>query len=433
MIVTEELSQALEFIRDNRYIGKHEYIEQNKKAGNIIFTNEPVYNQFSWEDENLRVLAIFKYWNMVEYFFPYKYMMDQNWDEVLEEMIPKFLHPKSELDYHLAMLELVVRLDDSHAGLSTEVLNNYFGTKYIPAIHQLVENKAVITRFYNDSLAKLNDLRIGDIITKVDDIRISEIIARNENYIQGSNKRAKEAYAWNKIFNGTKDSLKLEFLRNDSTMTKVVARYLFSAFGYKKEVKPKAKILEGNIGYINMGEVENKDFSHMADSLFNTKALLLDNRNYPKESTLSSLSILNLNDKNPFCKALLPDLSFPGKFIWKSGDIYHNSRQKKYEGKIVLLVNERTISLAEYISMYLQASSNTITIGSTTLAADGDLSAVHLVGDFKTWMSGVGYFYPDGFAAQRNGIKIDIIVVPTLNKVIQGIDEQLERAIMEVK
>src|SRR5690606_3496600 len=310
------------------------------------------------------------------YFSPYKYMMDQSWDEVLEEMIPKFLYPKSELDYHLAMLELVVNLDDSHAGLSTEVLNNYFGAKYIPAIHQLVENKAVITRFYNDSLAKLNDLRIGDIITKVDDIKISEIIARNENYIQGSNKRAKEAYAWNKIFNGTKDSLKLEFKRNDSTMTKVVARYLFSAFGYKKEVKPKAKILEGNIGYINMGEVENKDFSHMADSLFNTKALILDIRNYPKESTLSSLSILNLNDNKPFYKALLPDLSFPGKFIWKSGDIYQNIRMKKYKGKIVLLVNERTISLAEFICMYLQTSPNTITIGSTTLAADGNMSSI---------------------------------------------------------
>ena len=428
-ILNGRLGQTLEFIKDNRYIGKHHYINQNARVGNIIFTNEPVYNLFSWEDENLRVLALFKYWNMIEYFYPYKYMTDQSWDNVLVEMIPKFLHPKSELDYHLAMLELVVNLDDSHAGLSTEVLDDYFGMKYIPVIHQLVENKAVITRLYNDSLAKLNDMRIGDIITKVGNTKISEIIARNENYIQGSNKRAKEAYAWNKIFNGNNDSLKLEFKRNDSSMIKVVARYLFSDFDYKKENRPKARVLEDNIGYINMGEVENKDFSHMADTLFNTKALILDIRNYPKESVLSSLPILNTNDSKPFYKALIPDLSFPGKFFWKSGDIYQNSRNQKYKGKIVLLVNERTISLAEFICMYLQASSNSTTIGSTTLAADGDISPIHLVGEFKTWMSGIGIFYPDGTETQRKGVKIDLVVNPTINGIRQGRDEVLEKAI----
>jgi len=52
----------------------------------------------------------------------------------------------------------------------------------------------------------------------------------------------------------------------------------------------------------------------------------------------------------------------------------NQSVKPKYKGKVAILVNERTISLAEFTAMYLQSVENSITIGSQTLAADGNVS-----------------------------------------------------------
>ena len=52
-----------------------------------------------------------------------------------------------------------------------------------------------------------------------------------------------------------------------------------------------------------------------------------------------------------------------------------------------------------------------------------------MVGGFKTKISGVGIFYPDGTETQRKGVKIDIEVKPTIRRIVEGRDEVLDRAI----
>ena len=52
-----------------------------------------------------------------------------------------------------------------------------------------------------------------------------------------------------------------------------------------------------------------------------------------------------------------------------------------------------------------------------------------MVGGYKTMISGIGIFYPDGTKTQRKGVKIDIEVTPTLQGLIDGKDEVLQKAI----
>ncbi len=208
-LFTPDLSKKLKYIEENRSLKQNAYLKTVWKAGNVEPEGEKVFEDFIWTDSNYRLLALFRYWNFIEYFFPYKYLTDENWDDVLKKMIPRFLSPSSELDYHLAMLELVVKLDDSHAGLNTPILEDFFGPKFIPVIHRIVDGKAVVTGFFNDSLAKLNDLEIGDVIIEVNGNPIGDVITDRAKYFQGSNRIAKTAYAWNKIFNGSTDSVEL--------------------------------------------------------------------------------------------------------------------------------------------------------------------------------------------------------------------------------
>ena len=122
-LFTPTLAAKLKFIEANRYQGKSHYVTTNSGTNNVKILNESADKNSDWNSENVRLLSLFRYWNQIEYFFPYKYMTDQKWDDVLAEMVPKFIKCETEEQFHLAMLELVVKVDDSHANLITPITN----------------------------------------------------------------------------------------------------------------------------------------------------------------------------------------------------------------------------------------------------------------------------------------------------------------------
>ncbi|PZX48335.1 S41 family peptidase [Algoriphagus chordae] len=425
---TDELSERLKYIELNRHQGKKYYVSKIKGICNIEVLNEKNYEDCDWNDENLRLITLFRYWNIVEYFYPYKYQTDTDWDDVLTNMIPKFLNPPSEHDYNLAMLELVVSLDDSHAWYYNEKTESIFGEYWIPAHFKLIDEKAVITDYYNDSLSKAADIRIGDVITKVNDQEVEAIFNQKEKYISGSNIPRKKHNAFSAIFNGSSDSVKIEYIRNNQTDTKTIKRYLLADLAIEKKEPEIFEILEDNIGYINMGEIGNKDVEETMEALKDTKAIIFDIRNYPK-GTLYSFAKYISSSSNVFFNVTAADLDYPGKFIWRTGRKTLPSDGLKYKGKVILLANEQAQSHAEFTIMCLQTGDKVTTIGSQTSGADGNVSYLTIPNGYKTGITGIGIFYPDNTETQRKGVKIDIEVNPTIQGIIEGKDEVLERAI----
>ena len=368
-VFTNELTEKLKYIEDNRHQGKKHYVSSSKQIGNIEIRNEIDYKGKDWQDENLRLLSLFRYWNIIEYFFPYKYLTDTDWDEVLNKMIPKFLYPETETDFHLAMLELIVSIDDSHAGFSSDKTEAFFGSYWIPAGFRLIEEKAVFTWFYDDSLARNDDLKVGDAITKINSKDVWTIFKEKEKYIIGSNTSRKKYTAFNSIFNGSTDSVFIEYVRDGTTYSKSINRYLFKDFNTKWKESDTFKILDGNIGYVNMGALTIKDIPDVMESLNNTKAIIFDIRIYPNYIVDHLVRYIS-SKRNNFYKVTYPDLNYPGKFIWRNGRQTNTYDELKYKGKVVLLVNERSQSRAEFTAMCLQTGDHVTTIGSQTSGAD---------------------------------------------------------------
>lgn len=427
-VFTKELCGKLKFIEENRAQGDHYYISSSPYVGNIQLKNEPQHSNFDWTKEEYRLLSLVKYWNIIEYFFPYKYQMDQNWDETLIEMIPKFTNSKSEQEFHLVMCELVVKINDSHAGLTTNLINEYFGYKWIPARFKLIDGQALITGFYDKNLAQKDDIQKGDIITSVDGKPISKIFKEKYKYINASNESVKHRNALFCIFNGSTDSVTIEFTRNGEYKRKTIRRYSYRTFNKEKKDEPKWKILENNIGYVNMGILEREDVPAMIDSLMNTKAIVFDIRNYPKGTMYDISNFLNPEPKE-FVKFTMPNLNYPGKFVWNTFHKCGGKEGPKYNGQVVLLINEQTQSHAEFTTMCLQTAPNAIVIGSQTAGADGNVSKLSIPGGFNSYMTGIGVFYPDNRETQRIGIVPDIEVKPTLAGLKAEKDEVLDKAI----
>lgn len=77
----------------------------------------------------------------------------------------------------------------------------------------------------------------------------------------------------------------------------------------------------------------------------------------------------------------------------------------------------------------IQNNPYTITIGSQSAGADGNISKFTLPQGVLGAFSGLGWYYPDGWVVNRQGVKIDHEVRPTLEGVREGRDRVLETAL----
>lgn len=434
-LFSKSLSKKLKFVEENRIQGKQYFVEFGLESEGVPlkFKNEVKYTDLKWTDKNLRLLTLFRYWNYIEYFFPYKYQMDENWDKVLLEMMPRFFTPESEKDFILAVREISIKLNDTHASTQMGQLFDYFGDKFIPADISIIDQKAIIVGLKNDSLAAINDIKIGDVITKVEGKTIAEILKENLKYVEGSNEPSVLKNAYWAIFNGKTPSFEIEFIRNGETKVKSINRYEYQNLKIQFPDKEKWKILEGNIGYVDFDALDQEDIPALISALNNTNAIIFDNRTRPHEIMYPISDWLNSEEKE-FARFLDPDVNYPGRYFWREG--IHKcgkTNPNHYKGKVIVLANEKAISHGEFTIMSLQAVPNSVVIGSQTGGADGANYGFPLIKGFYTSFTCYGVFYPNKKETQRIGIVPDIEVKPTILGIQQGKDEVLERAVLFVK
>ncbi|MGM9978171.1 MAG: hypothetical protein ACI33J_05185, partial [Clostridium sp.] len=156
--------EAQNTIPQNNY-----YLDFYPNAGNPIFRNEKAYEQMNFADDGYRLLALFRYWNMIEYFFPYKHLIKKDWDQVLKQYISEVFEANDELSYQLTLMKLLAEVEDSHAGIHnpSQVAFNDRGRKVPPLQIKFIENKAVVVKI-SDSFPQLSNIKIGDEIIAID-------------------------------------------------------------------------------------------------------------------------------------------------------------------------------------------------------------------------------------------------------------------------
>lgn len=430
-VFTPELTAKLKYIEANRIQNKQYYVKKGG-SGQISVRNEPEYKDFGYPSEGYRMVTLFRYWNLIEYFFPYKYQTDKKWGDVLVEMIPKYKNAKDALEYQLAIMETVADITDTHAQIVLPATNKYFGHYWAPFKFKLIDDKAIVTGYYNKELCDKDNILIGDVITHVEGVDIKTIYLKNHKYMSASNEATKKRTSYYAIFNGDTPQVTITVDRNGITSTRGIQRYYYRDFNYKwgsDSDKTLYKTLDGNIGYVNMGALMNKDVDAMMKSLKDTKALILDIRNYPN-GTMYHLGRLLMAERKPFAKFTQPDFNYPGKFVWTGIYSIGQGNNTPYKGKIIVLVNEETQSHAEFTVMGMQAADNVTVIGSQTSGADGNITNFfEIPGGYQTCFTGLGVFYPDGRETQRIGIVPNVEVHPTIAGLRAGKDEVLDKAL----
>lgn len=428
---TKNVIEKLNFIEQNRNQEQNYYLGLEK--GKIFFKNETANSSINLSRE-IKLYELFNYWNKIEYFFPYKYQANQNWNGVLKEMIPKFINSNTEKDYSLVFLELLSKVDDSHVVLKSNIYTKFiFGTKKVPAEYNIAENKIVVIEIPGNSMNEKSDLEIGDVILEINNQSLPNILEKYSKYVPASNEWGKLKKMKKLLLNSENPTINLKIERSGKIIEINAKTYSYKdILPAKKEAAEKWKFLDENkkIGYADIGALKVEDVKDMFENLKNTNAIIFDVRKYPNLTT-REISRYLLPKKTTYYTWMRSETTYPGKFFESNADI-GKANPDFYKGKVVALVNETTQSQAETLTMMLKQNPTTKVFGSQTSGANGDVIRFMVLGA-ETMFSGLGAFYPDGRETQRIGIVPDIEVKLTVKGLQENRDEVLERALEYIK
>jgi len=433
-IVSESLKDKLHYIYNNRNQGKHFYIKMATGVGNPEFENEKAYANMPYPDSGYRLLALYRYWNMINYFFPNKYLTDKDWNNTLKEHIPKFINAKNELEYEQAAIQIIGDIQDTHANLwgGNNKIEEWKGSYFAPVHLRFIESKLVVTDYYNPELKNETGLEVGDIITKIDGKNPSDILSDLSKYYPASNEAARLRDVSADMLRSQNNETEVEFLQNGTLKTRKVKLYPRNELNiyrwYKKNNEKCYRILDNNIGYITLVSIKDDDIPKIKEEFKNTRGIIIDIRNYPSTFVPFKLGSFFVSSPTPFVKFTNGNINNPGEFTFTK-ELEIPNAEELYKGKLIVLVNELSQSQAEYTAMAFRAGDNTTIVGSTTAGADGNVSTIILPGGLRTMISGIGVYYPNGRKTQRIGIVPDIEVRPTINGIKNGKDELIEKAI----
>ena len=433
-VASTELKTFLLKIKSAKRIEEHYYFGFNANSKNPIFYNEQYYEEMQYPDTGYRILALFRYWNIINYFFPYKKLIEESWENTLQRFIPKLIEAKDKDEYFKNISALICEIKDSHAVIvdSESTINRLLGKRIVPMIISNIENKPVVTGFYTQGNYLKNSFQKGDIILKFGNAKASDLSKKIAPFISASNNSGLFRDIYRNILRTDNQEIKIEFSRNSKKMFLDVKTINFTdvdIYTDSSESDSTFRLIDNDIAYVRNSTLKIEDLGKVWAKIKNTKGLIIDNRNYPKTFHFWDFGDYLFSKETTFVKFTQNSFVMPGLHSFKEEYKIGRDCDSCYKGKVAVLVNEITQSSSEFQAMVYKSLPNSTIIGSTTAGADGNLSTINLPGYIVTSMSGLGVYFPDGRETQRVGILPDIFVRPTIKGVANNRDEVLDKAI----
>jgi C-terminal processing protease CtpA/Prc len=432
-VLGRDLSGLLRTIYRDRSGGRQFYVSQVADIGNPAFEHELAYVGLRFPDAGYQLLALYRFWNVIEYWYPNRNVLDQDWGQVLAEFIPRMALAKDKNAYQLETIALIAKVTDTHANLwnAPPQLRPPAGNCQLPVTTRFIENRAVVTGYWEAAAGPETDLKIGDVIESLDGVPVEELVERWAPYYPASNQPTRLRDIARTMTRGACSVARVSVRRASQTVPIAAQRLLLERLDQqvgRTHDLPGAtfRLLSDQVAYLKLSSVQAAQASSYIGRAQGTKGLIIDIRNYPSEFVVFALGSLLVDRPTPFARFTTGDLDSPGAFRWRGEPLTLNPQQPHYSGKVVILVDEISQSNAEYTTMAFRAAPQAMVVGSTTAGADGNVSQVMLPGGLSTMISGIGVFYPDKRPTQRVGIVPDVEMRPTIAGIRAGRDEVLE-------
>ena len=429
------LSQQLQDIYEYRFAGdEHFYVSQTAGVGNPVFDAELAYPSQRPPDSGYRILSVLRLWNIIQYWYPYRDQIDDDWYAVLREFLPRVVAADDWDDYRLELFAFIARIQDTHANLWSETdLLPPRGSCRWPIAVRFIEGRATVAAFTDEVAGPVSGLEIGDVIEAMNGQPVDSLVEAWAPYYCASNQPTRLEHIARFLPRGECGEHTLAIERRGTSHTVAVARLEVSEATPDRHDRQgdTFQLLSTEVAYLKLSSIRGSDVARYIDQAAGTRGLVIDIRNYPSEFVVFILGSRLVQQPTPFARFTVGDINNPGSFTWTEPLVLEPA-DPGYGGKVVILVDEVSISQAEYTAMAFRAGPQAVVIGSTTAGADGNVSPIPLPGGLQTLISGIGVFYPDKTPTQRVGIVPDVFVAPTIDGIREGRDEVLEAALRHI-
>ncbi len=390
---------------------------------------EEAYDEMVYPDVEYRLLALFRLWNIFQYFSPYASDMGSAWDSVLVEYIPRMERASDSLDYVLTLAEFCGRMHDSRIDLKTPILRHHFGVFY-PAIDVCFLDGKTIVASVRDDAGEVRDIHPGDVILAVDGENIASRRERLSRLLSGSTPQALE-HRIDSVLLGGRNGTDVNLTIGRGEEEKVVMlprRFQYQAMHRRGDAY---SVLPSGAGYIDLNRVAKEEIETAMEAVRNTPGLILDLRggiNFPPELLIGYFA---RNSAEAFAvntpERYTPDLQFAGNR--RKIEMVYPGNHWQYSGRIVALIDRNTGDDAERLCLMLSAAGDVVFVGTPSGGDAGEVTSTVLPGGIQVMFTGSDIRYPDGRPLHTTGIRSDITVEPTVEGIRQGRDEILDAAV----
>jgi C-terminal processing protease CtpA/Prc len=394
------------------------------------------YPEMRFPSYEYRLLALFRYWNVINYFFPYKGLIGSDWNEVLPRYIARLESNRTALDYETTLRELSVETHDRHAYMGpTLAFFEKVGAFIPPVVLRFVDGQWMVSAVL-DTRARV---RVGDVVLGIDGKSASSRQVFFARMYPASTPQAQAVAVSPYLLRGQKDSIAHLTVRGiDGGVREVEMRRSLDYFTPvpPERTTPAVAILPSGVGYVDLTRLQSSEVQSMFETIRNTSATIFDMRGYPNGTAWAITPRLS-KTRNPVSalfsipaiEAMAIGDGGHGEATYQFEDRLPDAKGTHYDGRVVMLIDERAVSQAEHTCLMFEAATDVTFIGTPTSGTDGDTTNLVLPGGITASFSGDSVRHANGRQLQRIGIQPTILVVPTVAGLAAGRDEVLEAAV----
>ena len=239
--------------------------------GNYNFEKENTYENMDFPSVEYRLLALFRLWNVINYFYPHLEIIDSDWNKVLEKHIAGFISCHNRFEYLNGINNMMILIDDSHFILLKDLAKH----KYFPLFKLNYVADTTYVKYPDSS----QNIYIGDIICKIDGVPIKDVRKKIYDRMGGGNDAVINYYVNLYLLSGEANRTKLTIIRNNDTIN---IPYNLSDGSKIKQIKNINSLCvktDSQFTYINLSTINtNVQLDSIVVKNINTPNLIFDLR-----------------------------------------------------------------------------------------------------------------------------------------------------------
>ena len=376
--------------------------------------------------EDPRVLSeasVIVAWNVFQHFYPYHDEIDEDWAEVLVDALVDAGDDRSTADAYDTMRRLVVRLHDGHGYVSgVDPAQGVF-----PAALVGVGDDVIV-----QSSPPTTGLRPGDALLEIDGRAVHDLLAESMSFISGS-PQWQRARALREITSGNVGTASEVVVERDGKRVALqVARLAYSQPA-PFDARPPIERLRDGVFYVDLERANWTSIHEQIGALAIAPGVVFDLRGYPDANHPILRYLLEEREQDKWMH--VPRIAHPDRQRLEWDDLGWGlfPLQPHVPGPVVFITDGSAISYAESMMGYVEAFRLGEIVGSPTAGANGNVASFHVPAGFEIRFTGMKVTKHDGRRHHGIGVLPTIPLAPTREGIRAGRDEQLERALVEIR